>query len=50
VTRPITYPTSQVPSLSYAPYDFFATKEIVGIAVQSDFECLTTLLRRGSGL
>jgi hypothetical protein len=50
VNRPITYPTSQVPPLSYEPYDFPATKEIVGIAAQSDFECLTTLLRRGSGL
>jgi isopenicillin N synthase-like dioxygenase len=50
LTRHITYPTSQMRLLRYVPNDLPATKEIVGIAAHSDFECFTILLQGGPGL
>lgn len=50
LTRHITYPTSQLRLLRYVPNDRPATKEIVGIAAHSDFECFTILLQGGPGL
>jgi isopenicillin N synthase-like dioxygenase len=50
LTRHITYPTSQLRLLRYVPNDLPATKDIVGIAAHSDFECFTILLQGGPGL
>lgn len=50
LTRQITYPTSQLRMLRYIPNDMPATREIVGIAAHSDFECFTILLQGGPGL
>lgn len=50
LTRHITYPTSQLRMLRYIENDMPATKEIVGIAAHSDFECFTILLQGGPGL
>jgi isopenicillin N synthase-like dioxygenase len=50
LTRHITYPTSQLRMLRYIPNDLPATKELVGIAAHSDFECFTILLQGGPGL
>ena len=50
LTRDITYPTSQLRLLRYVPNDLPATKDIVGIAAHSDFECFTILLQGGPGL
>jgi hypothetical protein len=50
LTRHITYPTSQLRMLRYIPNDMPATKEMVGIAAHSDFECFTILLQGGPGL
>jgi len=46
----ITCPTSQLRMLRYIPNDLPATKDIVGIAAHSDFECFTILLQGGPGL
>ncbi|MBS0124510.1 isopenicillin N synthase family dioxygenase [Thetidibacter halocola] len=46
----ITAPCSQMRLLRYVPNDMPATKEIVGIASHSDFECFTILLQGGPGL
>ncbi|SEA35306.1 isopenicillin N synthase family dioxygenase [Rubrimonas cliftonensis] len=48
--RHITNPTSQLRLLRYVPNDLPATKDIVGIAPHSDFECFTILLQGGPGL
>jgi isopenicillin N synthase-like dioxygenase len=50
LTRHITYPTSQLRLLRYIENDMPATKEMVGIAAHSDFECFTILLQGGPGL
>lgn len=50
LTRHITCPTSQLRLLRYIPNDMPATKDIVGIASHSDFECFTILLQGGPGL
>ena len=50
LTRHITCPTSQLRLLRYVPNDLPATKDIVGIAAHSDFECFTILLQGGPGL
>ncbi len=50
LTRHITYPTSQLRMLRYIENDMPATKEMVGIAAHSDFECFTILLQGGPGL
>jgi len=50
LTQHITYPTSQLRMLRYLPNDMPATKEIVGIAAHSDFECFTILLTGSPGL
>lgn len=50
LTRHITYPTSQLRMLRYVPNDMPATKEVVGIASHSDFECFTILLTGAPGL
>ena len=50
LTRHITCPTSQLRMLRYIPNDMPATKELVGIAAHSDFECFTILLQGGPGL
>lgn len=46
----ITAPTSQLRMLRYLENDMPATKEMVGIAAHSDFECFTILLQGGPGL
>lgn len=46
----ITCPTSQLRLLRYVPNDLPMTKDIVGIAPHSDFECFTILLQGGPGL
>jgi isopenicillin N synthase-like dioxygenase len=48
--RHITAPTSQLRMLRYLENDMPATKEMVGIAAHSDFECFTILLQGGPGL
>ncbi len=48
--RNITNPTSQLRLLRYVPNDLPVTKDIVGIAPHSDFECFTILLQGGPGL
>ncbi|MDJ0637595.1 MAG: 2-oxoglutarate and iron-dependent oxygenase domain-containing protein [Paracoccaceae bacterium] len=50
LTRHITYPTSQLRLLRYVPNDMPGTKDLVGIAAHSDFECFTILLQGGPGL
>ena len=50
LTRHITYPTSQLRMLRYVANDLPATKDVVGIASHSDFECFTILLQGGPGL
>ena len=50
LTRHITYPTSQLRLLRYIENDMPATKELVGIAAHSDFECFTILLTGAPGL
>ncbi|MCV3271880.1 isopenicillin N synthase family dioxygenase [Roseobacter sinensis] len=50
LTRHITYPTSQLRLLRYIENDLPATKELVGIAAHSDFECFTILLTGSPGL
>lgn len=50
LTRHITYPTSQLRLLRYVENDMPATKELVGIAAHSDFECFTILLTGSPGL
>jgi isopenicillin N synthase-like dioxygenase len=50
LTQHITYPTSQLRLLRYLENDMPATKEIVGIAAHSDFECFTLLLTGAPGL
>jgi isopenicillin N synthase-like dioxygenase len=50
LTRHITYPTSQLRMMRYVPNDLPASKEVVGIASHSDFECFTILLTGGPGL
>ncbi|MGV6847381.1 MAG: isopenicillin N synthase family dioxygenase [Marinibacterium sp.] len=50
LTRHITYPTSQLRLLRYLENDMPATKDIVGIAAHSDFECFTLLLTGAPGL
>ncbi|MEM7711717.1 MAG: 2OG-Fe(II) oxygenase family protein, partial [Pseudomonadota bacterium] len=50
LTRHITYPTSQLRMLRYIPNDMPATKDLVGIAAHSDFECFTILMQGGPGL
>jgi isopenicillin N synthase-like dioxygenase len=46
----VTNPTSQLRLLRYVENKLPATKEIVGIAAHSDFECFTILLQGGPGL
>ena len=48
--RDVTCPTSQLRLLKYVENRLPATKEIVGIAAHSDFECFTILLQGGPGL
>lgn len=50
LTQHITYPTSQLRLLRYVENDMDATKDVVGIAAHSDFECFTILLQGGPGL
>lgn len=50
LTQHITYPTSQLRLLRYIENEMPATKEMVGIAAHSDFECFTILLTGGPGL
>ena len=50
LTQHITYPTSQLRLLRYIENDMPATKEVVGIAAHSDFECFTLLLTGSPGL
>lgn len=50
LTRHITCPTSQLRLLRYVENDMPATKEVVGIAAHSDFECFTILLTGSPGL
>ncbi len=50
LTQHITYPTSQLRLLRYLENDMPATKELVGIAAHSDFECFTILLTGSAGL
>jgi isopenicillin N synthase-like dioxygenase len=50
LTRHITYPTSQLRLLRYIENDMPATKDVVGIAAHSDFECFTILLTGAPGL
>jgi isopenicillin N synthase-like dioxygenase len=50
LTQHITYPTSQLRLLRYIENDLPATKELVGIAAHSDFECFTILLTGSPGL
>lgn len=50
LTRHITCPTSQLRLLRYVPNDLPATRDLVGIAAHSDFECFTILLQGGPGL
>ncbi|MEM9552343.1 MAG: 2-oxoglutarate and iron-dependent oxygenase domain-containing protein [Pseudomonadota bacterium] len=50
LTRHITCPTSQLRLLRYIENDMDATKDVVGIAAHSDFECFTILLQGGPGL
>ncbi|WP_299962954.1 2-oxoglutarate and iron-dependent oxygenase domain-containing protein [uncultured Roseobacter sp.] len=50
LTRHITNPTSQLRLLRYLENDMDATKDLVGIAAHSDFECFTILLQGGPGL
>ncbi|SNS67841.1 isopenicillin N synthase family dioxygenase [Antarctobacter heliothermus] len=50
LTRHITFPTSQLRLLRYIPNDMPATKELVGIAAHSDFECFTILMTGAPGL
>ena len=50
LTQHITYPTSQLRLLRYIENDMPATKELVGIAAHSDFECFTILLTGSPGL
>ncbi|CAN0219053.1 unnamed protein product, partial [Chrysoparadoxa australica] len=49
LTRHITFPTSQLRLLRYIPNDMPATKELVGIAAHSDFECFTILMTGAPG-
>lgn len=46
----ITYPTSQLRLLRYVENQMDATKDVVGIAAHSDFECFTILMQGGPGL
>jgi isopenicillin N synthase-like dioxygenase len=46
----ITCPTSQLRLLRYVPNDMAASKDVVGIASHSDFECFTILMQGGAGL
>lgn len=48
--RHVTCPTSQLRLLRYVENRLPATREIVGIAAHSDFECFTILLQGGPGL
>jgi isopenicillin N synthase-like dioxygenase len=48
--RHITCPTSQLRLLRYVPNELPATRDLVGIAAHSDFECFTILLQGGPGL
>ncbi|WP_299916918.1 2-oxoglutarate and iron-dependent oxygenase domain-containing protein [uncultured Roseobacter sp.] len=50
LTQHITNPTSQLRLLRYVENDMDATKDLVGIAAHSDFECFTILLQGGPGL
>ena len=50
LTRHITYPTSQLRLLRYVPNEMPATKDLVGIAAHSDFECFTILMTGAPGL
>ncbi|MBV6635440.1 MAG: isopenicillin N synthase family oxygenase [Mameliella sp.] len=50
LTRHITYPTSQLRLLRYIPNEMPATREMVGIAAHSDFECFTILMTGAPGL
>ncbi|WP_417205206.1 isopenicillin N synthase family dioxygenase [Antarctobacter sp.] len=50
LTRHITYPTSQLRLLRYIPNAMPATKDLVGIAAHSDFECFTILMTGAPGL
>ncbi|SDW78570.1 Isopenicillin N synthase [Albimonas donghaensis] len=46
----VTCPTSQLRLLRYVPNDMPATRDVVGIASHSDFECFTILLTGSAGL